>query len=226
MDDNANVDSHESYGSIALFQCSASRSGKDSEGKQTISGARLFGSPIRHSSFIGLRICRAEMHRSHHSERLHPAQQLIEIHISPTQFGEMLTSIGAASGVPCTIRAINRNLVPPPPQRPTDKEKIHVEFEETMLELAQGLDAKISEVKMLLSNKKALNQQERQAVLGHLETLRQQIKENIPFIHECFEETVEKTVAVAKAEINSHCRTMSLPADAPERILIGVTDEN
>ena len=93
------VEKHESYGMVGINRTSSS-------------GSYLFGSIQRHHSFITLTVKRASRRRTLASD-WYSAESLplIEIEMTHTQFGTLITSPGIGDGVPCTIRGFDGEMV-------------------------------------------------------------------------------------------------------------------
>lgn len=65
----------------------------------------LFQSDVQHSESITLSIRRAERVRDLNTDWVFPTDELVEIEMSLSQWGALVSSIGIGSGVPVTIRS-------------------------------------------------------------------------------------------------------------------------
>lgn len=183
---------HESYG-LARFS-------------RVSGGARqLFGSHLRgHNTFISLTISRAK--RIHDLSRDWYSSagmgNLIEVHLSAAQFAELLTTMNMGEGVPCTISRLDGKMVENPPDEDTETEKVKTGFKGKTDQLAQKLEAFKKEVGELFA-KKSVGKRDREEVLKQIGLFIQEVRCNMPFVLESFEESTEKITTTAKAEVEA-----------------------
>lgn len=201
---------HPSFGMIQISRCQGSVSSK----KGGISGVPLFGSPLKHSTFIAIRVCEAKQIRSLHSTRYYAGKQLVEIYLSPSQFAEALTNMNT-TGTPCTLSHVAGKSIPDPPEDIAEHEEIQNEFKKTMNGIADKLQSGVSRVEELLSQSKPMSKAEKAELLSLMLKLQQELRSNIPFIHESFVETVENTTQVAKTEITVHAQMLATQHNLP-----------
>lgn len=64
----------------------------------------LYGSDVKHMNTISLKISTARTTRQSNKTWMHPHNQIIEIEMSETQFGQMLCSFNQGAGTPVTLR--------------------------------------------------------------------------------------------------------------------------
>jgi len=163
----------------------------------------LFGSSIRHNSFIGLSISAAELHRGLHEDRITPsaAAPIVEIQMSMTQFADFITSFGKGEGTPCTIEALGGKVVPSPPYY---SKRIHFddEFGAKMDEIALETSKYYKAISTLL-DKPNFGKHDREEIKLQIRMLRQEISKNVPFMKEQFTEQMDRTVLEAKNEVDA-----------------------
>lgn len=180
---------HESYGSIILTKPLNSHE------------KTLFGSSIKHSDIITLRICQAEYERQLSYDAYYPKKELIEVEMSASQFAELITSIGKGEGTPCTIKRVNGKTMQPCPFTP--KGQIHHdEFVEHQQDIKEKLSDFSKNLQALLE-KKTLNKSDKERILRSLQNLSADITVNSAYQVTMFEEQMAKTVHEAKLEIES-----------------------
>ena len=180
---------HESYGSIILTKPLNSHD------------KTLFGSSIKHSDIIRLRICQAEYERELSYDAYHPRKELIEVEMSTSQFAELITSIGKGEGTPCTIKRVNGKNMQPCPFTP--KAEIHrQEFEAHLDDIKKEMDEAITKTQELFA-KKTLNKSDKESLLRALEHLRTQVISNSGYQVQMFNEQMDKTLFEAKAELEA-----------------------
>ena len=183
---------HPAYGVIGLSrgQCSPPMS--------------LFGSSIKHSHFITLRIHTAEKDCNGDYSFVHARKPLIEVMISGTQLGEMLSSMNVGDGVPCTIRMTENNWdIPAILDEETPISESRKSMEARLKEVMSKTDRMIADTKALLDDKKTANKSDLKKLTDQLAMIRQDIFSNLPFVAKCFDEKIEKTVQYAKGEVDT-----------------------
>lgn len=192
-DDEEELFEHESYGMVSLSRVSSS-------------GQTLFGSSVRHHHYVKLSIQRAEMGRHLHREWYYPRENLIEINLSAVQLAEMLTNMNTA-GVPCTLsRYWNKDgeyVSVPEPENITKQEQYTKEFKEKTEKAVESLDRAIACARDMAEAKTA-TKGDRNALVELMESVRQDIASNMPFLLKSFNEKIEDVVKDAKGEIRSH----------------------
>lgn len=180
---------HESYGMIDI--------------SRTSGGARtLFGSDVKHSNTIRLKIKNADYTRGLNSDWFHGKDTLIEIEMSPVQFAEAITNMNT-SGVPCTIRYFNNEMMSDCPSL-NKKEMFRKEFNEDITEVNDKISELIEEVQSIIENKKPINKSDKEKLSNGLYRIQQQLNANMPFVAQCFDEQMEKSVAHSKAEVEAY----------------------
>ena len=180
---------HESYGSIILTKPLNSHD------------KTLFGSSIKHSDIITLRICQAEYERQLSYDAYYPRKELIEVEMSTSQFAELITSIGKGEGTPCTIKRVNGKNMQPCPFTPKGQTH-HDEFIEHQQDIKEKLSDFSKNLQALLE-KKTLNKSDKEQILRSLQNLSADITVNSAYQVTMFEEQMAKTVHEAKLEIES-----------------------
>jgi hypothetical protein len=184
---------HPSYGMVGINRCQSS-------------GTNLFGSIAKHHSFITLEIRRASVTRHlsndwYHAESL----PLIEIELTHTQFGELITSPGVGNGVPCTIRQINGKSQGECPEPPRMVSKFEGDLKATTAETVSELKAlrnKLNE--SLLPGNKPLNKTEQRDLLEKINSAIASVESSIPYIEQSFGEELEKQTDKAFAEVEAY----------------------
>lgn len=164
----------------------------------------LFGSHVRHSSFITLRIHTAEKDTHGDYEFVHARKPLCEVMLSGTQLGDLLTSMNVGDGVPCTIRMRETDWnIPAIDDEETPISESRKSMNARLQEVMGKTDRMIGEAKSLLKDKKSLNKGELTSLVNKLDMIHQDIFSNLPFVAKCFDEKIEKTVTHAKGEVDA-----------------------
>jgi ElaB/YqjD/DUF883 family membrane-anchored ribosome-binding protein len=152
--------------------------------------------------------------RSINSDHHHAGKQLIRVRMSENQFAQFITSLNIGLGTPCTIERMDNKQVSDPPYR-NEVEIVKDTFEKKAQEVAAHLEeARIQLAEMLKPNAKATK-----AALTDLreeiEAASREIRANMPYMAECFVETMEDVVTAAKHDIESYMTDAAARAGVP-----------
>jgi len=207
MSHEAEAESHESYGMVGFSRVSCNPP------------MNLFGSSIKHGNIISMKVHVAEKQRDYQQDRYSARDTLIEIEMSATQFSEAITSFNVGDGVPCTLKYVKgdeikdgedgkRSIYREPCPETNFRQQATSELKEEMAELGKRLDELKKDSQIILNHKGAIKVSDRKKLLGDLNMIDQEIRSNIPFVHKCFNESVEKTVTDAKGEIDATFQTV------------------
>ena len=194
---------HESYGVLGFSRVSSHPA------------IPLFGSSIKHGSYITLRIKEADITRDFQRDWIYGGKDLIEVHMSATQFADALTSMNVGDGVPVTISYVKgdvwdkdkRQFRNSPPETEF-KKRAQNELKEEMSQLADRLESLSKSAKEILEGKGPIKAGDKKTIINSIDGLIQEVKSNIPFAHQCFAESVERTVTEAKGEIDATYQTI------------------
>ena len=179
---------HPSFGMIGISNQSCNKS------------IPLFGSSIKHDRFISLRIKKACVTRNLHQEWFNGNDTIIEVILSKSQFTELITSFNIGDGVPCTIRYAECELKEEPPyigQNEVFAEEVQEEFSKVM----KDSDEIVKYAEDILTKKGNIKAQDKEELLRKIRRLQMNVKSNIPFLHRQFTRAMNKTVSIAKQEI-------------------------
>ena len=171
-------------------------------GKQT-----LFGSSIKHSDVITLKISPASLGRNLHEDHVYQESvPYIEIDMSQAQFAQAITSLNQGEGTPVTLRRLNGQYIEPCPFE--DKRmQFDDEFSQDMRNLVNELKEVSKEAEELLENKKTLSKADREKILSAFQKVQMELGSNMPFMFSQFNRQMEKTVTEAKAEVEGHIQS-------------------
>lgn len=191
---------HESYGMIAL-------------NRVTGNPGRMFGSHIRdHHTFVRLVVKRGvRVHSLSRDWYRGTGRPLIELDLSAAQFADLLTTMNVGDGVPCTVRFADGTMKAHPPDEELESEKVRTNFRKKAEEVSEKLREARSRIDAILS-KKSVTQADRRAVSALLDRFVQEVGSNMPFVLESFEESADKVVSHAKAEIDAFATQVVMTA--------------
>lgn len=184
---------HESYAVLSM-----------SRGHTNVSRS-MFGSSIKHSNVISLRIDTATLNRDLHKDSIFPEKRLIEIEMSEAQFAQAITTFNQGSGTPVTLTYHDRKNMEPCPYV-SKVEQFSQEFKQRMDELNYDLEQELQHAREILTSGKAPNKGERDIILRAMETLTKQLSSNIPFVAKQFDRQMDQTITEAKKEIEAFMR--------------------
>jgi hypothetical protein len=165
----------------------------------------LFGSPLdRHHETIVMRVMTAE--RGHHlgHDWFHGCKRLIEVEMSPMQFAQLLTTMNFGDGVPCTIRFVgDRGKIDPvPDEHISEQVMVFEDMRRDVDDLVGSMNERRRQLKSLLS-KKYISKGDREEIARLSESIFLWFEEHIPFAFKSFEESAEKVVTAAKAQVEA-----------------------
>lgn len=189
LNDDTKVITHESYGAITI--------------NRTSGQTHLFGSDAVHHHFVHIQIRHAEMHRDLSHDWLYSGGlPVTEIWMTEAQWAEFVSAFGQGMGTPCTIRSIEGRELEMPPKPDHFTSKFKDEVKATVGKAVGTLKQLSRQLKeALLPGNKALGKKELGVLLGGIEHAVMQVESNLPYVEECFEETMEKKLSEAKIEI-------------------------
>lgn len=186
-DENDKIEKHESYGLLSISRAT------------TTPARNLFGSSIKHTHLICLRIARGSKRRSLNQDWYHEEDYLLEAEMSATQFADAITSLNTGPGVPITLTFVEGKGVEHCPEVNVRRE-IQEEFKAKCEEMSKELVVLQEQIDTIL-DKKSILVKDREELRSAVDTLICQIANNMPFIHSQFNEAMDKTSTEAKGEI-------------------------
>lgn len=175
-------------------------------GRAQIGGGskRLFDSPFQHHNIITLEISEATLVRKLHGDSIFKTSRVpyIRVAMSEIQFANLVLNANLHGGTPCTVDYIDGKKIPEPPASNMKKlwaKEVKRDFKdvaEAAEKVEKDLDALLAKDRVTKADLKALK--------DTVFTMAQDIRENLPWMQERFQEAMEKTVATAKGEIEAH----------------------
>ena len=179
---------HESFGMVGLSRFSG--------GEQV-----YFGSSIKHSGGITLRIKKAKVERHLNRDWYFGTDLICEVDLSASQFTELITNMNVGDGVPCTIKYAEHKKMGEPPF-----ENKRLQFEDEFRRECESVASQLKDItekaKELLNGKKPLNANEKREILDSLYKCNMFLNSNMPFMAAQFNEQMDLTVKEAKGEVD------------------------
>lgn len=182
------ITKHESFGTITANRISG----------QTY----LFGSEALHNGFIRVEIYEADMRRGLNEDRHYGNRRIVTIDMSYEQWARFVSSFGIGMGTPCTLKQVMTKKYADCPEPEHFASKFQDDLKRTMREATSKLDGLVSKLsESNLPGNKPLGKKEQATVLRDIQSALMQIKSNIPYLEEQFDEHMEKKVSAALVEI-------------------------
>lgn len=165
---------------------------------------RLFDSPFKHHHAIALEINPAMLLRKLHGDTImaNGTVSHIRILMSEIQFANLMLNTNLHSGTPCTVDQIAGKRLPEPPERNL-KKLWAKEVKRNFKDVAEQVET-VEKAAEALLEKDRVTKGEVKALKDKITALAQDIRENLPWMQERFEEAMEGTVAAARGEIEAH----------------------
>lgn len=171
--------------------------------QQTGKDLSLFGSTIYHENYISIKVQKAEMDRSHNSDRLHAyGVPLIEVYMSPIQFANLITTFNYGEGTPGTLYRFNGEFFEQPPIK-NKAEQFKNEVKSDVSNTIQNLDKSINRIDELMDRKKPLLKNEKEEIKQIFRQVKRLIDDKLPFVMDQFSKQMDKTVTEAKSSIDA-----------------------
>lgn len=162
----------------------------------------LFGTEIQSDNYIQLELSLGEMQRDLSNDWFYDRESMFRIKMSPNQFSELITTLNVGAGVPVTIQDVLGNEVEQCTNVESKKTYTHTQFRQRMAEFIVEINNKSKEAERII-DKKTLSKDDRETLKRFYQRMAQEVKSNIPFFAECFQEVMDKIVLDAKSEIDS-----------------------
>lgn len=178
----------------------------------------LFQSDLQHSETIRLTISRAIRGRSLMRDWLHPRAELIEIEMSLSQWGALISSQGMGVGTPVTIRRTESEVfVPELPYEPRIAAVVD-ESKKTVSRLLEHIKDKYSNLRSVIDNKGGVK-----ATREAADSLRWAIESaegNTAFAVKSVAEATDSVVGQARADIEAHILDAARAAGIETKFII------
>lgn len=170
----------------------------------TSGGAHNFvGSRIRHDRGITLKITGAKQVRNLNREWWFPEKIICELQLSEAQFAELITSLNAGSGVPCTLNHYSKDgkfISVEPPEFEPEGEKVGKEVKADLSDISDRLQTALNSVDGILKQP-SIRKKDLEEIRETLRLATQLMDSSIPFAVDQFTKAVEKAVVAAKSDI-------------------------
>lgn len=189
------VEDHPSYGQLEITRHTSNVN------------IHLYGSSIGCQNTITMKIKKSRRCYDNFVERYSAETDgYIEIEMSPSQFSEAITNMNCGSGIPVTIRNLMGRHIPYSEEIQM-RERAERQLKGRFKQVSNRIKEEHAKLMQLLKQKGPLKATERSELLSAFEMFLQEIGENLPYLNECINETVDKSIMQAKVEIESYYTT-------------------
>lgn len=175
-------------------------------GRAQIGGGvkHLFDSPFGHHHIITLEISPAMVLRQLYGDTVMECGNAphIRVAMSEIQFAQLVLNANMRGGTPCTVEQIAGKRLPEPPPAKMKKlwannvKRNFKDVADAVTEVEKGMDELLAQDRITKGGLKKIR--------SVISTMAQDIRENLPWMQERFQEAMDKTVAVAKGEVAAH----------------------
>lgn len=165
--------------------------------------SNLFGSSIQHNDTIHMVLKEGVVIRGLNDDRYVGEDEILEVEMSQSQFAELITSMNAGTGTPCTIKYLRGKGRINEADFINKRQQITNEFKESMNERMSDAKEFYDEVKELFATKKSIGKGDREMILRRLANVTQGMESSSKFIFDQFQNQIDKTITEAKGEIEA-----------------------
>ena len=122
--------------------------------------------------------------------------------MSPNQFSELMTNLNTSPGVPVTIEEVCGERIEQCSDMESKKDYTHRMFRQRMANWIADINKRSKEAERII-NKKTLSKEDQRELKLFYDSIIVEVKRNIPFFAQCFQEVMDKVVLDAKTEIDN-----------------------
>lgn len=194
---------HESYGVLTVHRATGTFD-------------NLFQSSVASMSGMILKVCRAAVgnHGLGH-DHVYPREELIEVHLSPLQWAEAISSIGIGEGTPCTIHRVDGTRMEEHPREEALARRTAQQFAGELEDLGKFVrraEAMVDDILAKGGKMKAADRVNLKEIFGKLTRT---IADSGPFLMKQTEDALGRMVGEAKAAITDHAHHLQLEGEVP-----------
>jgi hypothetical protein len=165
--------------------------------------SNCFMSNVNLGGHITLTVKKAELNRDLSRYWVFPKEELLRLRVSYHQFAELITNMNNGCGIPCTLEWVAgegkvEKYEAPPSERSQFETELKNRLNEALLKLEE-LTKQLNELK----EKGKANKTELSQLTKVIDSASTELKFNIPFVEESFQEALDQRVANAKIETSA-----------------------
>lgn len=190
---NLDYKTHESYGNIVLTKPRCGGGGQT-----------LFGSKVKHPSFISLEINEAVRAEDGFSEFIHGRNTIVKVYMSEAQWAHIISSFSEGSGTPVTIAARQgQGYIEGPPDETPVIDLAKKSADETKQGLVNRLKDLERDVNNVSEGSGTVRRSDLKKLAMDFNVLASFISSNLDYLENQVVERMEKEVAKANIEIEA-----------------------
>jgi len=167
-------------------------------------GVVMHGSDIKHNSFIRMDLKHSSMRRGLNHNWYHADDIIASVEMSNNQFAELITSMNMGDGIPVTLKRTEMDGQLPNPEYTNVVEQHQREFEEKTKTISKDGSELLEKMKAVFSKSGTIKKADKEEMMKDLEMVIQNISGNLPYVEDCFRETMDKVVTDAKGTIEAY----------------------
>jgi hypothetical protein len=189
---NSDHKSHPSYGKIVLTKPSSGH------------GACLFGSKVKHPSFVSMEISEATFSEDGFSEFVFGTKSIVNIYMSEAQWAHMVSSFGNGNGTPITIHSrAGVGFIESPPEPTSVIDVAKKTANDVKLDLVKRLEDLKKDVEVLSGTAGTVKKKDLANLAHNFKILASWLSSNFDFLENQVKERMEVEVAKANIEIEA-----------------------
>jgi len=169
---------------------------------QSNKGEVMHGSNIKHSTFIRMDLKHSSMRRGLNHDWYYGDKLIASVEMSQNQFAELITSMNMGDGIPVTLKRTERDGQMEDPKFQVVTDLHEDEMKDMTSRVAENGDELLEKMKNLFSGS-TVKKADRNELIKDLEAVLRDIQANMPYVEDCFRETMDKVVTDAKGTIEA-----------------------
>lgn len=183
-------ETHESYAQLCFI-------------RSQCSDEVLYGSDLKHNTIIRMELKHSSKRRGLNHDWYHGHKMITEVSMSQNQFSELITSMNMGDGIPVTLNYTEQDGHIESPEFASKLDIHENEFKEMTKRVGSEANELYATMKDLLAGSGTLKKADRESLLSKMRKVVQDIESNMPYVNECFKESMDKTVTDAKGTIEA-----------------------
>lgn len=180
---------HPSYGMVSISRVSGN--------------TNLNGSNIQHQHFFRLTVNTAKKSEDAYSTCWYSDDRIVELSLSGNQLIDMFTQMNT-QGIPCTLNWVKgEGCIEQPPTEHLRK-KLQDDITTTINKMGSNITSLSERIETLLAKKGTLTKADKEEITSLTHRIKQDYNSNLPFLHKCQEEHMEKVITQVGSEVENN----------------------
>jgi hypothetical protein len=164
-------------------------------------GESLFGSTLKHDSFISMEIKEADRARDLNREWIHGGKHILIAYMSMNQFVEAIGKMNVGDGTPITLKYLNGTEIESPPYV-NERKLIQDEFDKQINEFSNKPIQMLKKIREII-NGKTVKKADLKEVVEMINAMITDLNPNIKYMANSVNEMIDKAVSEANMEIET-----------------------